>query len=281
MPPEDPPATPPVVDPPATPPATPPGTPAVVPPAAPEAPTLESLVPEAYKDKPWVQELKDINGLFEKADWAVGKVGEKSFGIPQENATPEEKEKFYIELGKPETPAGYEFGEVKPELYNEEFQGKIKELMHKANVSVESAKVLEGGYNELIGELAKGQGATKEQQDAQFVELTTKIYGDKKDEVFKQARALIEANTRPEVKPFLETLSNEALVVMADTLNTIAGKYIKADQLPTGGGAVGPQSADEKRVEGRKLMASEAYKDAFHADHEATVQKVRELYNTA
>lgn len=277
---------------PATPPVTPePGAtgagsiPAVTPPAPAviDFPEIGKITPPEFKDKPWVGEIKDVPSLFKKVDWLQTKLGERPAGIPQDTAPKEEWDKFYAAFGRPEKPDAYQFGAVPEGLQvDENFQKEIKNVMFAAGVNGKQAKILEEGYNKLLLQSVEGQKGKAAEQDKQFIEMTTKVFGQEKDQALKIAKALIDKHTSTEVKPYLAGLPNEALIVMADTLRNIQKTYIREDQLPTGAGSgVGPVSQEQRRAEGQKLMASEAYTNAFHPEHEATVKKVRELYGTA
>ena len=287
--------TPPAVDPaaPTNPPVTPPepvpvlpaaGTvPTVVtPPAAtPDYPELKTIIPPEFKDKGWVGELKDIPALFNKVEFLQTKIGERPAGIPQDTAPKEEWDKFYGALGRPETPEGYEFGTVPEGLQvDENFQKEIKGVLFDAGVNSKQGKILEEGYNKLLLKSTEGQKAAAVKLDADFTTMTDAVFGDKKEASLKLAQALIAKHTPEAAKPYIANLSNEALVVLAATLNGVATTHIKPDQLPTGGIGVGPQSDQQKREEGQKLMASKAYTDPFHAEHDTTVKRVNELYGT-
>lgn len=264
-------------------PAAPGAVPAVVLPApvAPEYPAIAKIVPPEFKDKTWVSEIKDIPALFKKVDFLQTKIGERPAGIPQDTAPKEEWDKFYLSFGRPTEAKGYAFGAVPEGLkVDDNFQTEIKGVMFEAGVNTKQAKILEEGYNKLLLKSVETQKAASGDLDKKFDEMVLKAFGDKKDRALVVAKALIAKHTPAEMKPYVEGLSNEALVVLASTLNGVATTYIKEDQLPPGGAGVGPQSLAEKQTEGRRLMATEAYTNPFHVEHEATVAKVRELYGT-
>ena len=289
MPDPTPPAAAPAI-PPVTPPEPAPAVPAPVPvpavtpapPATPNYPELTTITPPEFKGKSWVTEVKDVPALFKRVEFLQTKIGERPAGIPQDTAPKEEWDKFYGALGRPDTPDGYSFGAVPEGLkVDENFQKEIKGVMHTAGVNSKQAKVLEEGYNTLLLKSAQGQKAASDKLDADFTKMTDTVFGEKKDASLKLAQALIAKHTPESAKPYIANLSNEALVVLAATLNGVATTHIKPDQLPTGGAAVGPQSDQQKREEGQKLMASKAYTDPFDPAHETTVKRVNELYGTA
>ncbi len=277
--PTNPPITPP--EPITPPPVTPGAVPTVVtpPPATPDYPELSTITPPEFKDKGWIAEVKDVPALFKKMDFLQTKIGERPAGIPQETAPKEEWDRFYGVLGRPENADGYQFDAIPEGLtVDDDFQKNIKGIMHEAGVNTKQAKILETGYNKLLLSQAETQKTAQGKADTDFDAMGVKVFGDKKEQSIKIAQALIAKHTHEAAKPFIANLSNEALIVLASTLNGVASTYIKEDQLPIGGGPVGPQSAQQKRDEGLKLMASKEYTDPFHPEHDATVKRVNELY---
>jgi hypothetical protein len=243
---------------------------------------LKDIIPESFKDKPWVSELKDIDGLFNKVDFLQSKIGERPAGIPQENAPKEDWEKFNKAWGVPEKPDDYKFDALPEGVpVDENFQKEIKGVLHKAGVNPRQAKILEKGYNELLVKSMEGLKGKQVELDKGFNELADKTFGADRDKALKVSRALLARYTPEEMKPYLGSLSNEQLVIMAATLTGIQKEFIDEDKLPTGGENVGPQSQSEKRELAKQLMASDAYTNPWHPEHEATKKKVDSLYGNA
>lgn len=243
-----------------------------------EAPSVEfsSIIPESYADKAWVQDVKDIPGLFKMADDLKSKLGERAAGIPHENSTEEEKSSFNKAMGVPEKAEGYELS--KPIEGHEDFQTRIKDLFLKANVSQNQAEALDAGWNDLMQQFAPDP----EIQNADFDKMATEVFGDKKDTVLSNAKALLEAHSKdlPEgIKDAFNNLSNDILVPLAAVLNSIQGKYISEDDIPTGGGgAPAGASSEELRAEAVKIRSSEAWRDKFHEGHADAVARSEALY---
>lgn len=244
---------------------------------------FSKLIPQDFQDRPWVKETKDIPSLLKRTDGLISELGKKPAGIPQDNAPEEEWNKFNKAWGVPEKPEEYEIGDVPKELpKNEAFEKSMRAAFQKAGVNKRQAKILATEYHGSLVNMLKEQGAAAEAQDANFDELAVKVFGDRKDKALETGKTLLSKYTEkaPEsVKARLSAMSNEDLISVAMVLDGIVKDYISEDQLPGGEGGSAP-TADEKREEGRKLMASEAYQNPNHPEHGRTVQKVRELYGT-
>lgn len=67
--------------------------------------------------------------------------------MPGKDAPPEEWAAFYNQIGRPETPDGYEM-EV-PEGDDGAFAKEVSPLLHEAGITAEQAKVLSRGWNAM------------------------------------------------------------------------------------------------------------------------------------
>lgn len=68
--------------------------------------------------------------------------------MPSKDATPEEWSAFYAQIGRPETPEGYEL--PVPEGDNGEFAKSMAPILHKHGVSAEQAKGLAADWNAMV-----------------------------------------------------------------------------------------------------------------------------------
>jgi hypothetical protein len=93
-----------------------------------------------------------------------------------------------------------------------------------------------------------------------------------------QVRKEIEERCPPELKPHLDRLTDENMVIMAGVIQSIRKQYIPEDQLNPKGGTVAASGEADLRAEGRTLMASEAYTNFQHPEHQKTVNRVKEIY---
>lgn len=252
------------------------------PPTPPAVPEFATLIPAEYKDKPWVKDTKDLPTLFKRVDDLQSELGKRPSAIPQENAKPEEWTAFNKAFGVPEKPEDYKFSQVPDGLESSpEFQKGVQDVLHKAGISARQFKLIEPAWNSLMLEMAKNTQAGAQALDKDFDKLANTTFGERKDAALSRSKAMIDKFIPPGMKPHLAKLSNENLIIMAGVLDGIISKYVSEDDIPKGGGGgAGPAGEEARREEARKLMQSDAYKNGFHPEHAATVQKVAELYRT-
>lgn len=242
------------------------------------APTeFSNIIPADFADKPWVKDVKDIPGLFKMTDDLKSKMGERPAGIPHENSTPEERAAFNKSFGVPEAAADYKLSD--PIKGHEDFQNRVRDIMLKNNLSQGQAEGLDADWNELMESLSPDPEA----QNADFDKMATDIFGDNKDKVLSDANALLEAHSKDlpdDTKAAFNNLPNNILVPLAAVLNSIQGKYINEDDIPTGATVPSGMSPEERRAKGATLMASPAWKDSFHPDHAKVAAEVKAIYGT-
>lgn len=247
----------------------------------PNFPDIATIVPPDFKDKPWVKETKDVPSLFKRVDGLLTEIGKRPAGIPADTAPDTEWQSFNKAFGVPEKPDDYKLSDPPAGVpKNEKYNNGIKSVFHKAGVSARQAAILEKGHNELVAQLLKEQGAAGAQADADFDKLADETFGQAKPEVLKNANLLIAKFVPEKMKTHVANLSNENLIVLAGVIEGIRKEYIAEDRLPAGGGAPTNMTADQKRAKGIELMASKAYTDSFHPDHERVVAEVKALYGT-
>lgn len=242
---------------------------------------FQDIIPVEYKDKPWIKDVKDVPGLFKRTDGLLTEMGKRPAGIPEDNAPPEKWAAFNKAFGVPDKPEDYKLSAgTKEAPADPKFQEGIKGVFHKAGVSARQAAVLEAGYNALVAEMVKNQGANNEQQDIDFEKLAGDVFGQRKDEALSGSKKLIMAHAPEAMKPHIEKLSNENLIILAGVLDAVRKEYISEDRMPTGGSAPIGMTAEQRRAKGQELMASKAYQNPFDPDHERVKAEVGRLYKT-
>ncbi len=237
---------------------------------------MVTAIPPEHRNKEY---FKDIT--FEKMTNEFvalqAKLGERpSVGVPGADATSEQVTNFYNSL-RPKEMSEYAFPETefsKTHGRNENFQTGMREVFHKAGVSQHQVQLLTEGYDALASKI-KADGA---EADQKFDDKITEIYGkDGREAALNISKNLMKESIPDNLKPLLEGIPNNALLLLTTTLNAVHNKYIKEDHIPPGGvPPVGDQVA--LRAEGMKLMQSAAYKDFRDPGHDAVQAKVKEIY---
>lgn len=249
----------------------------------PEGVSFDQLVPEEYRDKPYLKdaiEKGDIKEVFAKLDGAQKLIGQRPAGIPADDAPAEEWEKFYDSMGRPEDPKGYEFEVPEGVDRDEEFEGEVKQIFHKHGLTPKQALGVQKEFDALLADTLEKKGAAQKQLDKDFNKLSTEVFGDERvDAALSEAKALIGKYTPEKMKGHVENLSNENLIVLASVLDGINRDYISEDQggggSPSGGT---PESVEGLRAEARKLMAKPEYSDSFKTGHKEVANRVTAIY---
>ncbi len=247
-------------------------------PSTPAGADFNSLIPEAYAEKGWVKDVKDMDGLFKMADDLKSEMGKRPAGIPHADATPETWAEFNKALGVPESSDSYELAPVEGQ---EAYQAGLKSLLHEAGITPKQLGVLAPGFDKLMGEMTPADGPS----DEEFSQISDKHLGDRKDEIMGNAQVLLDemaAGIPQELKDVFNGLPNRQLVALAAGLDVFKSKYINEDSLPqnNGGNPTGAMSTEDKNAKRLELLGSEAYNNMRHPNHAEVAAKVAELYGT-
>lgn len=237
---------------------------------------MAEAIPPQFRDKEYFKDIT-FERLINDHVNLQSKLGQRPpVGVPDANATPEQVEQFYSTL-RPKEASEYEFPETdfsKEKGRDEHFTTGMREVFHKAGISKHQAKILTEGFDAYTaGRLAESLKA-----DEQFDTKITEIYGDKRDEALTRAKNLMKENIPEDMKPLLDTLPNNALLLLTTTLNKVHDKYIKEDSItPTNQpGSDDPTALQE---EARRIMQSEDFKDFRRPGYDKAQKRVTEIYN--
>lgn len=257
-------------------------------PLADAVPEFSTMIPEGYGEKDWVKDLSNSDDpratLFKMVEDQRAVISERPAGIPHENATPEQRAEFNKAFGVHENAADYKISVAEGKEVDANYEKGVGELMLKAGISKHQFEILEPGFNELLNSLAPDTEAAAEKADADFDKLALDTFGGTQkevDEVLKQSNLLLGKYTPEGMEEHIKNLPNEQLIVMAGVLNNIRKEFISPDALPADGGAqVAAQTDADNRSKGKALMGTVAYNDPMHADHNAVVKQIGQLYGT-
>lgn len=240
---------------------------------------LKEVVPAEYHDRAYLKELlgkpqtpETFAEVFKKLDGAETLVGKKT-GVPGADAKPEEVEKFYSSL-RPEKDLDYE---VKTkEGADEEFIKVLRSAFHTAGLSKHQAAKFQEKFHSFLE--AREQKALAEQKklDVEFETLSKATFGGEHEKVFEAVKVALDENVPDTLKAQLPKLGNTELMIVAGVVHSILKKYVSEDKL--NGKSDTSVNVPNLREEGRKLMASEEYKNVLHPKHEETKKKVQEIY---
>lgn len=142
----------------------------------------------------WVEDRhgNDVSKLAKQA-YELDKFAGRAVAVPGNDATPEDWDKFFAKIGRPETPDAYSFTppESMPETvaYNNDLAKGFKEVAHKEGLRPDQAAHLHDWFvSQIIPAVEAEQGRMAQDLEAQITEANerlTKAWGDPKSETFQ------------------------------------------------------------------------------------------------
>ena len=133
-------------------------------------------IPEEIRNDANIRKYKDVGELAKAHVDAVKLIGRKGVIVPNENSSPEEKDKFYEAIGRPKSAAEYRLTPLQnlhPKLtITPESQQAFKEAAHKIGLSNSQLDALNTWYMENLSQALIRQ---EETQKGAYDEAITKL----------------------------------------------------------------------------------------------------------
>lgn len=240
-----------------------------------EATDWRASLPEDLRSVPSLEKFKD-SGSLAKSYLELEKMTGNAIRLPKPDASPEELDKFYSRLGRPESPEKYEL--KRPELpegvpYNEELEIKFKSWAHRAGLQPRQAQALLEQFN--ADQLEVYKASAKAQEDA-VAELKKEFGGDYEKKI-GAAKGIIQKFGDDALKAELDDPrigSHPGLVRMLVKL----ADELSEPQLVVGEetGATG-ETADQIRLKIDAIRKDKAHPYNSNIDNEAKQAALREM----
>lgn len=243
-------------------------------------PEFSSFVPEEFKEKEWAKNVPDAATFFKMIEDQRTVIAKRPADFLTKDSSPEDKAAFNKAFGVPETDEGYKFSEPQEgQEVNQEFQQGVSKLLREAGVNLDQFSVIEPGFNQLISKLVEDAGGSTEADDAKFEETAKEYFGDRTDEVMKTTKLLLEKHTHDSLKPGVNSIPDDQMLLIASAIDGIRQTYIKEGDLPafTGSPSTG-SSLEELRTRGRAIMGDPVFKNSFHPGHNKLMTEKNEIY---
>ena len=249
-------------------------------------------IPEAYKDRGWVEKIKSPDDLWKTLDNTQSLLGKRPAGVPANDAPDAEWDKFYAAAGRPEKADGYKFSDVEglPEgLDITPFKAKASEVLHAAGLNQRQADKVWQMFMKAELEAATGnkQAITENQSklDQEFDNLVKEHFGDKFEQAQNTALEFINQKVPEGLRSAYAEIADKpkALAAVIAAVNAAQSeiesvkKEYGAEGKLTSGEGTSATSIEEVRKELAILRTSQAAKDFTHADHKATMEKINTL----
>lgn len=247
-------------------------------------PFEDTAIPETYKDNPNVAKYKNVGELIKGHENVVKLIGAKGVIVPKEDAAPEEKEKFYNSLGRPEKPEGYKLSPVEmhpkiKEAYTPEAEGVFKAEMHKLGLTQAQTDALHKWYfeNASKGEAARDAATDKALKDGEAA-LRQKWGAEYEGKILNAKRVVAKFGGKDALDALGDLGSNPAIVkMMADIAANFSEDQIKGFGDKKSEGA---QSAKEK-IKAIFADPKHPYFNDGDPRHHESVTEVTKLYQEA
>ncbi|MBN2643001.1 MAG: hypothetical protein JXR78_15220, partial [Victivallales bacterium] len=120
---------------------------------SPQSSDWKSSLPEELRDNPSLSKFKDVNSLAQSYVSTKALVGQNTVKLPSETSSPEDWNKFYTTLGRPDSPEGYEIkrNEQIPEEYrNSPDVEAFKKTFHELGLSAKQVNGIMSKYDEQL-----------------------------------------------------------------------------------------------------------------------------------
>ena len=147
-----------------------------------------------------LKDTKDVRSMARRVvdkESQIGKLtGGRDFAIlPNEHSTPEEITAFHTKMGRPGTPAEYEYGKI--EGANPKFVEKMEAALHTAGVSKTAAAAIAQAYGEFGTENAASEATEAKIADAKADKAIRDHFGSTYDAEMANANLAITALALP------------------------------------------------------------------------------------
>ena len=234
-------------------------------------------LPEQYKDKAYLTDVKSYEDVFKKLDGAESMLGRKRTLMPDETFTPEMTAAYHKERGVPDDHSTYVSGNT-ADGADLTFFNDMKPAFKKANMTAKQVASLEADLGPVLEKISGGKLEADKLQGEAFDALTDKIFAGTKTNDLAQAKILMDAHVPAGLKDHVSKMSNEDLVVIACVMKGVRAKHINEDNVDINGGDGNTGGAEAIREEGKKQIAIANDPTKGMAERTAAKKLATELY---
>lgn len=226
---------------------------------APEGNDFESMaIPETFKDSP-IGKYSTVGELAKGYSEAQKLIGAKGVIVPGEKAAPEEYDKFYNAIGRPDKPEGYKFSPIEglhPEVnVTPEAEADFRAYIHKHGIPQRVADGMRKDYLETISNSLKRRDETTQANRHKAETELRRDWGPDYNTRLSQAQQIIDKYGGPEARAAFGELGNNPAVLK--TLGNIA-KHFNEDTFVKGG-SVKPDSENALKLKNIMLDKKHPY----------------------
>ena len=266
--------------------------------AAAEGNTFLSSLADDIRGDASLQKFDSVDALAREHVNLQGLIGRKGVILPGEDATEDDLNRFYTELGRPEKPEDYDFKAFAPPEdlpWDPALQDQMMPSFHKHGLTQAQAAGILADYAEMMGGGFTDRLGVADQAKETTTGTLKELWGDSFDDRLAEANSAVKEGFGEHLDAAKELVLEDGTPVLSHPLIAQAfqqlGAVMGEDALIGDGGAPPrnlridtPEAAqaeiDRIRGEARKDKAH-AYNDAKHPDHKKLHQRVMELQKVA
>lgn len=247
------------------------------------------VVPDAYKDRGWVEKVKSPDDLWKTLDNAQSLLGKRPAGIPANDAPDEEWQKFF-QAARPESADKYTLGDIEglPEGVDlAPYKAQAQKLMYDAGLTQKQADAL---WKQYLGVEMGAVAQSQQDLDKRYDETLNKTFGEKRAEAEAKAQEIINKYVPEDLRTNITKLVNNpegmvGVIALATEMQakhdaelaSIKAEYGAEGKLPNGSGKVESANINEVVTELAKLRLSPEAQDFTKSGHKAAMDKIAEL----
>jgi hypothetical protein len=247
----------------------------------PPAITMDQVLASAPEDVRSYEKLKGFKDTasFVKAFVDTDKYNTGAIKLPTDTSKPEEWERVYSKLGRPDKPEGYNF--KKPDNlpngveWNDEFEKDFRSLAHKNGLTNSQAQVMLDSWNTYVGKQAATIQTSRESGEAEL----KKVWGAEYEKNVTLCQRAVKELGDEEFVKFLDTSTYGNHPAMVKFLAKI-GAELAEDSSAAGAQATSSAiGAREARAEIAKIRTDKSH--PYHTGNKEAVERMQELYIAA
>lgn len=245
-------------------------------------PPEPSELAKAFGDAYNADLLKDIKTPADmiKAFTDAKDLAAKALTFPGADATDDQKKAFNDQYRSAMVPADAKsYGLTKPEglapeldnLFSDEGLGQFADVAHKIGLTKDQATALMAFDRQRSESLMAQATQAAQARETQFMDTFRKQHGANAEKVLDTGVNIISKHGSEADIANIAGAPEAARMAFANVLNNVAKAYIGEDSLGSGVGGCGAgKSINELQGELRDIIASDAYRNDFHADHKSS-----------
>lgn len=238
----------------------------------------QDSLPDDLKQEASIGAFKSVADMAKSYVHAQKMVGADKVIIPSEKAGEDDWNAFYKKLGRPESSDKYELDLPKDAPVDGEILKGLKDTAYKSGLNTKQLNTLMGWYTGASSEKIKAAQVEQQNKYNEEIKSYEEAVGGKDKllvEVDKARRALRELGDDDLIK-FLDESKMGSRAPIIKFFSKLADQMSEDKIRDKGGNRIG-MGADEIQSKLDSIMASKAYFDGSHVEHDGLVKQAYAL----